>query len=81
MILRRASTGTGTSRRTYELDLSLVNECALAWRTMYAGGWSLDSTFGIRLNGSAVNGTNDWEEDCQNYPINAPFVKSPIEVL
>ncbi|KAF5353807.1 hypothetical protein D9758_010585 [Tetrapyrgos nigripes] len=38
-----------------------------AGRQINVGGWSLDSTFGVRLytpDGSAgVNGTNDWEED------------------
>ena len=38
-------------------------------RVINVGGWSLDSTFGIRLytpDGSAgVNGTNDWEENFQ----------------
>ena len=37
-----------------------------AGRQLNVGGWSLDSTFGIRLytpDGSpGVNGTNDWEE-------------------
>lgn len=36
-------------------------------RQINVGGWSLDSTFGVRLytpDGSAgVNGTNDWEEN------------------
>ncbi|KAI0364868.1 galactose oxidase [Pilatotrama ljubarskyi] len=36
-------------------------------RQLVVGGWSLDSTFGVRLytpDGSAgVNGTNDWEEN------------------
>jgi hypothetical protein len=38
-----------------------------AARILTVGGWSLTSTFGIRLyapDGSpGVNGTNDWEED------------------
>ncbi|THH31673.1 hypothetical protein EUX98_g2514 [Antrodiella citrinella] len=38
-----------------------------AARVLNVGGWSLDSTFGVRLyapDGSAgVNGTNDWEEN------------------
>jgi hypothetical protein len=41
-----------------------------AARIINLGGWSLTSTFGIRLyapDGSAgVNGTNDWEEDPTN---------------
>jgi hypothetical protein len=36
-------------------------------RILNVGGWSLTSTFGVRLyapDGSpGVNGTNDWEED------------------
>ena len=41
----------------------------VAGRQLSIGGWSLDSTFGIRLyapDGSpGVNGTNDWEENPQ----------------
>ena len=77
------------STGAYELDLSLVDNFDLAWRTMHVksdvfcsasivlpdrggrqlsvGGWSLDSTRGVRLywpDGSAgVNGTNDWQEN------------------
>ncbi|THG96906.1 hypothetical protein EW026_g5007 [Hermanssonia centrifuga] len=77
------------STGAYELDLSLVGDFNLAWRTMHVksdvfcsaslvlpdkgarqlniGGWSLDSTQGVRLytpDGSpGVNGTNDWEEN------------------
>lgn len=40
-----------------------------AGRQINIGGWSLDSTKGVRLytpDGSAgVNGTNDWEENFQ----------------
>jgi len=40
-----------------------------AGRVLNVGGWSLDSTFGIRLytpSGSpGVNGTTDWEENGQ----------------
>ena len=36
-------------------------------RQINVGGWSLQSTFGIRLywpdGGPGVNGTNDWEEN------------------
>lgn len=79
------------STGAYELDLSLVDNFELAWRTMHVktdvfcsgslilpdraarqlnvGGWSLESTYGIRLyapDGSpGVNGTNDWEENWQ----------------
>ena len=84
----------GTSEFTnstgaYELDLSLVDNFELAWRTMHVksdvfcsaavvlpdkagrqlniGGWSDQSTQGVRLyipDGSpGVNGTNDWEEN------------------
>lgn len=39
----------------------------LGARQINVGGWSLDSTFGVRLytpDGSpGVNGTNDWEEN------------------
>ncbi|KAK6220804.1 hypothetical protein LQW54_001722 [Pestalotiopsis sp. IQ-011] len=38
-----------------------------AGRQLTIGGWSLDSTFGVRLywpdGSTGVNGTNDWEED------------------
>ena len=38
-----------------------------AGRQINVGGWSLDSTFGVRLyapDGTAgVNGTNDWQEN------------------
>jgi hypothetical protein len=38
-------------------------------RQINVGGWSLDSTFGVRLytpdGTDGVNGTNDWEE---SYP-------------
>ena len=77
------------STGAYELDLTLVDDFNLAWRTMHVksdvfcsgnivlpdrgarqlnvGGWSLDSTKGVRLywpDGSAgVNGTNDWQEN------------------
>ncbi|KAF7536340.1 hypothetical protein G7054_g4595 [Neopestalotiopsis clavispora] len=41
-----------------------------AARQLTIGGWSLDSTYGVRLywpDGSpGVNGTNDWEEDVNN---------------
>ncbi|KAF6829857.1 WSC domain-containing protein [Colletotrichum plurivorum] len=41
-----------------------------AGRQMNIGGWSGDSTYGVRLyipSGSAgVNGTTDWQEDAQN---------------
>lgn len=79
------------STGAYELDLSLVDNFELAWRTMHVktdvfcsgslilpdraarqlnvGGWSLESTYGIRLyapdGGPGVNGTNDWEENWQ----------------
>jgi hypothetical protein len=40
-----------------------------AGRQINIGGWSLESTFGVRLytpdGTDGVNGTNDWEE---NYP-------------
>ena len=38
-----------------------------AGRQINVGGWSLDSTFGVRLytpdGTQGVNGTNDWEEN------------------
>lgn len=38
-------------------------------RQLVVGGWSLDSTFGVRLyapDGTpGVNGTNDWQENFQ----------------
>ncbi|EIN04521.1 galactose oxidase [Punctularia strigosozonata HHB-11173 SS5] len=81
----------GNSTGAYELDLSLVDNFDLAWRTMHVqsdvfcsaaivlpdkaarilnvGGWSLTSTFGVRMyapDGSpGVNSTNDWEENPQ----------------
>ncbi|KAJ6565672.1 copper radical oxidase [Mycena sp. CBHHK59/15] len=77
------------STGAYELDLSLVSNFSVTWRTMHlksdvfcsgsitlpdkgarqlnVGGWSLDSTKGVRLytpdGSSGVNGTNDWEEN------------------
>ncbi|KAJ3556376.1 hypothetical protein NM688_g2060 [Phlebia brevispora] len=77
------------STGAYELDLTLVDNFTLAWRTMHVqtdvfcsgavvlpdkagrqlniGGWSDDSTQGVRLywpDGSpGVNGTNDWQEN------------------
>ena len=51
-------------------------------RQLNVGGWSLESTYGVRLytpNGSAgVNGTNDWEE---NYNELALQVRFPISTL
>jgi hypothetical protein len=47
----------------------------IAARQINVGGWSLDSTFGIRLyapDGSpGVNGTNDWEENWQELSLQA----------
>ena len=77
------------STGAYELDLSLVDNFDLAWRTMHVksdvfcsasivlpdrgarqlnvGGWSLDSTKGVRLywpdGVPGTNGTNDWQEN------------------
>lgn len=87
--LEKGGTGLPNSTGAYELDLTLVNDFAHAWREMHVqtdifcsagvvlpdkaarqltiGGWSLDSTFGVRLyapDGSpGVNGTNDWQEN------------------
>jgi hypothetical protein len=44
-------------------------------RQINVGGWSLDSTFGIRFftpDGSpGVNGTNDWEENFHELKLQA----------
>lgn len=87
--LEKYGTGFPNSTGAYELDLTLVDQFDLAWRTMHVktdvfcsgsivlpdiagriinvGGWSLESTIGVRLytpDGSpGVNGTNDWEEN------------------
>ena len=46
-------------------------------RQINVGGWSLDSTFGIRFytpDGSpGVNGTNDWEENWQEVGLQVSF--------
>jgi len=46
-------------------------------RQINVGGWSVDSTFGIRLytpDGSpGVNGTNDWEENWQELSLQVSF--------
>ena len=46
-------------------------------RQINVGGWSLDSTFGIRLytpDGSpGVNGINDWEENSQELSLQVSF--------
>jgi hypothetical protein len=48
-----------------------------AGRLINVGGWSLDSTFGIRLytpSGSAgVNGTTDWEENVDELSLQVRF--------
>lgn len=87
--LEKWGTGPPNSTGAYELDLSVIDDFAAAWRTMHVktdlfcaagvtlpdkagrqltvGGWSGDSTYGVRLyspDGSpGVKGTNDWEED------------------
>ncbi|KAF8169415.1 copper radical oxidase [Mycena galopus ATCC 62051] len=62
-------------------------------RILNVGGWSLDSTKGVRLyspNGSAgVNGTNDWEENFQElalqrqrwYPTAAVLANGSVLVI
>ncbi|THH11527.1 hypothetical protein EW145_g572 [Phellinidium pouzarii] len=49
-----------------------------AGRLINVGGWSLVSTFGIRLytpSGSAgVNGTTDWEENPNELELQVPFI-------
>ena len=46
-------------------------------RQINVGGWSLDSTYGIRLytpDGTpGVNGTNDWEENYQELSLQVSF--------
>lgn len=48
-----------------------------AARQINVGGWSLDSTFGVRLytpdGSSGVNGTNDWEENWQELSLQVSF--------
>ncbi|CAG7847892.1 WSC domain-containing protein ARB_07867 {ECO:0000305} Flags: Precursor [Serendipita indica DSM 11827] len=87
--LEKYGTGAPNSTGAYELDLSITNDFAHAWREMHVssdvfcaanivlpdrkgrvisvGGWSLDSTKGVRLytpSGSpGVNGTTDWIEE------------------
>ena len=52
-----------------------------AARILNVGGWSLTSTFGIRLyapDGSpGVNGTNDWEEDPDNLQLQVRVAYHP----
>ena len=61
-----------TAWRTMHLQTDVFCSAAvvlpdIAGRILNVGGWSLQSTYGIRLyapDGSAgVNGTNDWEEN------------------
>ncbi|KAL1861470.1 hypothetical protein Daus18300_008865 [Diaporthe australafricana] len=87
--LSKWGTGPGNETGAYELDLSLVDNFAKAWRTLHVktdlfcaagvvlpdkagrqltvGGWSGESTEGVRLywpDGSpGVPGTNDWQEN------------------
>ena len=53
-----------------------------AGRLINVGGWSLDSTFGIRLytpSGSdGVNGTTDWEENVQELSLQ---VRCSVQVM
>jgi hypothetical protein len=55
-----------------------------AARILNVGGWSLTSTFGIRLytpDGSpGVNGTNDWEEDPKNLQLQVRTRDTPIPI-
>ncbi|KAJ7880660.1 glyoxal oxidase N-terminus-domain-containing protein [Mycena leptocephala] len=96
------------STGAYELDLSLVGNFSAAWRTMHVksdvfcsgsarqlnvGGWSLDSTKGVRLytpDGSpGVDGKNDWEENFEElrlqrqrwYPTAAVLPNGTVMVL
>ena len=47
-------------------------------RHLMFGGWSLDSTFGVRLyapDGSpGINGTNDWEENFNELKLQVRFI-------
>ncbi|KOS19608.1 putative fungistatic metabolite [Escovopsis weberi] len=89
MFLEKWGTGPPNSTGAYELDLTLVDDFAAAWRPMHVktdvfcavgvtlpdkagrqltvGGWSGDSTFGVRLytpDGSpGAPSKNDWEEN------------------
>lgn len=89
MVEKWGTSEYSNSTGAYELDLTLVDNFELAWRTMHVktdvfcsasiilpdkgarqlnvGGWSDDSTQGVRLywpDGSAgVNGTHDWQEN------------------
>ncbi|KAF7333204.1 hypothetical protein MVEN_02386300 [Mycena venus] len=86
------------STGAYELDLSLVHDFHVVLpdkggRILNVGGWSLDSTKGVRLytpNGSAgVNGTNDWQENFQElslqrqrwYPTAAVLANGSVLVI
>ncbi|KAH8891152.1 glyoxal oxidase like protein [Thozetella sp. PMI_491] len=87
--LSKFGTGPGNETGAYELDLSVTNNSALAWRPLHVqtdlfcaagiilpdkagrqltiGGWSGQSTYGLRLywpDGSpGVWGTHDWQEN------------------
>lgn len=89
MVEKFGTSEFANSTGAYELDISLVGNYSLAWRTMHVksdvfcsasivlpdkgarqlniGGWSAQSTMGIRLytpDGTpGVNGTNDWQEN------------------
>ena len=53
-----------------------------AGRILNVGGWSLTSTFGVRLyapDGSpGVNGTNDWEENANELSLQVRLAHSSI---
>ena len=48
-----------------------------AARIINVGGWSLDSTYGLRMytpdGGPGVNSTNDWEEDFAELKLQVGF--------
>lgn len=54
-------------------------------RQLNIGGWSLDSTFGVRLytpDGSAgVNGTNDWEENFEELHLQVCVVSMAMKQI
>lgn len=53
-------------------------------RQINVGGWSLDSTFGVRLytpNGDiGTNSTGDWEEDFPNLKLQVCTLSPPLEL-
>ncbi|SRR6266702_1489237 len=56
-----------------------------AARILNVGGWSLGSTYGVRLyapDGTpGINGTNDWEEDPDNLQLQVGVVHSTSRAI